>query len=123
MARLPTGVMPIFYNIKLTAHLEGDNTTFDGESHIEIKVNKQTDTLTLHANELIINNISLTSNKIQTSLSPMQHSINKTTDFLSIKFNKIIPIGNYMLYLNYTGIINHGTKGFYSHYNDNNETM
>lgn len=121
--RLPKHVVPIHYNIKLIPHIVEGNFTFNGETSIDIKVLKVTDSIALHTVLLTINE-SLTrltreyENTIDNYISK-QHNYNNETNILTIQFEELLDPGTYTLYLKYVGVLI-DYNGFYkSFYVDN----
>ncbi|XP_036150483.1 LOW QUALITY PROTEIN: thyrotropin-releasing hormone-degrading ectoenzyme-like [Monomorium pharaonis] len=118
--QLPNHTKPLFYDLKLNPHLTPDNFKFDGEIFIDIEILNQTKTLTLHAKKLIID-FTLLELKMKTIhyYIPTMYS-NNVTDLLSLDFNDELLVGRYILYLNFTGVLNDRSYGFYrSSYNNN----
>ncbi|XP_057321856.1 aminopeptidase N-like [Microplitis mediator] len=116
--RLPDDVIPLHYTINLIPHIEENNFTYDGESHIEIEVKTESNLLILHAYDLQINGKITLENESKTFESI--HEIDDKNDFLKITFKEKLSRGHYILHLKYHGIITDQPQGFYrSYYIDN----
>lgn len=122
--RLPKEVVPIHYDIKLIPHIVEDNFTFNGEVSIDIEVRKPTNTIALHTEQLMIDELltRLTRKGDENAAQiyiPKKHEYNNDTQILTIRFEERLDLGTYKLYLKFAGVIRH-TRGFYrSFYIDN----
>lgn len=125
--RLPNHTKPLFYDLKLNPHLTPNNFTFDGEVFVHIEILSQSRTLTLHTKKLIIdkNATFLKSNTGLDFYIPTTYDSNNLTELLTLGFDKELPIGHYILYLKFGGILNDRSYGFYrsSYINDAGDTI
>ncbi|XP_011172905.3 thyrotropin-releasing hormone-degrading ectoenzyme isoform X2 [Solenopsis invicta] len=130
--RLPNHIKPLHYDLELNPHLTPDNFTFDGEVHIHIDILNQTSTLTLHMKKLIIDESATflrTSDSDfyllrTTYYAPITHDSNNLTEMLILDFGEELPVGRYILYLKFTGVLYDRSYGFYrnSYINDEGDT-
>jgi len=132
--RLPENIVPIQYHIELEPFIDiqtpsNKNFTFMGKSEIDIKVKKETSTITLHAK-----NMTFTKHELEyrdAKNNPMKIKINSTKpdlekDFQIFTLNTPLKINmkNVKLILEYTGEINNQPHGFYrSSYLDNENNI
>lgn len=128
--RLPTNVKPIHYKIKLNPLInDTDPTIFTGEVKIRVKIIEETDSITLHYNDLSINTINVIRVNNETDI-PVYHEYDNVTHFCVIRINKD---GNedveetfktneeYVITITYSGYHRDDMYGFYrSSYKDEN---
>ncbi|PSN39002.1 Aminopeptidase N [Blattella germanica] len=124
--RLPANVIPLHYDIKLTPLLESDQSgpkTFEGEVEITISVLENTQTVTLHYNDMEIHNViieDVNNNEINTQ----SLLYDQTTHFLVIQrmdTDYFESGSEYLIKINYTGNHRDDMYGFYrSHYKVSN---
>ncbi|XP_015606016.1 aminopeptidase N [Cephus cinctus] len=123
--RLPNNSIPISYKVALIPHLTVGNFKFDGEISIDLQVVEATSSLTLHTNDLTIdeNATSLTGKNTVQTIS--NHTYDLTRHFLMINTATVLAPGNYTLNIKYIGNLNNAMRGFYrsSYINDNGETV
>lgn len=118
--RLPNHTRPLFYDLKLNPHLVPNNFTFDGEVFIHIEITRRTNTLTLHARKLLIDeNKSFLKAGLDFHV-PLAHDLDNSTDMLNLHFGEDLVAGYYVLHLKFSGVVSDRPYGFYrsSYIND-----
>jgi len=124
--RLPDNIVPIHYDIELIPYIKEDNFTFDGKSHIIIKIRRATRDLSLHALDLMINETatSLISSNI-VIYAPTAHNYDNETEILTLHFDDELPLGIYSLNIQFVGILNDDLSGFFrtSYINENGDKV
>lgn len=128
--RLPTNVKPVHYKITLNPLIEDlDPRTFTGEVQIRVKIIEETDSITLHYNDLSINTISVNRINTETDIA-VYHEYDNITHFCTIRINKVENEDveetfktneEYIITINYLGYHRVDMYGFYrSSYKDEN---
>jgi puromycin-sensitive aminopeptidase len=108
--RLPTGVAPSRYDIRLRPVLE--DSTFIGTITIQLDVAIETDTFVLNAAELTIGECSVNG-------TPATAELVEETDRLIVRTAAPIATGSATMNISFAGILNDKLRGFYrSTYND-----
>lgn len=130
--RLPRSISPVSYNIKLIPFFEERNFTFEGYSRIVVNCIESTNNITLHAITLTIIESDVAFYQlidIEDEDNEMPIPIHNITfiekkQFLIIHFEENLSQNStYVIYINYTGLLNDDLKGFYrSSYQHGNET-
>ncbi|XP_043289617.1 aminopeptidase N-like [Venturia canescens] len=125
---LPTTVIPKHYTIRLEPNIVPGQFTFKGETDIQIHFNVQTDTIVLHAMNLSIDgNYTelLDSTRKVPSGVKLSSTYDEVTHFYTLKLGRMIPKGDYVLKMKYTGILHDDMNGFYqsSYFNDQGEKV
>lgn len=107
--RLLKDIAPIKYDIQLKPDLE--NFTFEGIETITVSILKPTKTLTLHAKELEIETVHISSS---TEKMFGKISYNEKKETATFTFSKTIPVNNKIkLNIVFKGILNDKMRGFY----------
>uniref|UniRef100_A0A1I8N404 Aminopeptidase n=1 Tax=Musca domestica TaxID=7370 RepID=A0A1I8N404_MUSDO len=128
--RLPSTINPERYHLKIITHLENPkNFTFEGQVEILFKVSADTDNITLHANNLNINetSIQLKSSDIdgfQICLKDVK-KVEENDFFILMLCQTLLKGINYELRLDFSGNLSDTLFGYYrSSYRDvdTNET-
>ncbi|EFN87054.1 Aminopeptidase N [Harpegnathos saltator] len=123
-------VVPVHYDIRLIPHIVENNFTFNGETGIEMKVLKPTDTVVLHTRQLIVDKwkTKLTrrveessANETVANYVPKLHDYDGNSEMLILRFDDPVEIGVYTLYLKFVGVIKPTGRGFYRSFYTNNE--
>jgi hypothetical protein len=133
--RLPTNVKPTHYKITLDTLIEGPDhrevllpTTFTGEVIITVKVTEETGSITLHYNDLIINEVNI---KRAGTVLPVSQMYDPVTNFWVISLNKSADNAEgtfkaneeYLIAVIYTGHHRDDMYGFYrSSYKNTEDT-
>ncbi|KAK2727021.1 puromycin-sensitive aminopeptidase-like [Artemia franciscana] len=107
--RLPENVIPVHYEIMLEPNLEDFN--FAGETNITIKVVEST-------SKIILNSLDLLIDEAKLEVEDGRVLIGNTTMYnesetAAIVFDTLIPKGNSILRLKFTGTLNSRLNGFY----------
>jgi hypothetical protein len=85
--RLPTNVKPIHYKIILNPLIEEpDPSTFTGEEIITVKVIEETESITLHYNNITIHDVIITRASTETNLT-VNHNYDTVTHFWVISLD------------------------------------
>ncbi|KAF5289209.1 hypothetical protein FQR65_LT00096 [Abscondita terminalis] len=113
--RLPLSMVPDSYDVKLIPFLQEDNFTFHGEVNIRINVTAKTTNITLHADELIINEASITvRDNLNISIPVLKVGNDSEKEFLVIYLTKELNSGKqYNVHIEFTGVLNDVMQGFY----------
>jgi len=116
MGLLPDYISPKKYDITIEPDL--NQFVFSGNISIDIQILKETDTIILNSSELNINSCQLSSKHGKVFI-PKSISEEKKSESVFFKFENKIPIGDYILFISYTGTLNDKLRGFYrSQYKD-----
>nr|CAD7453868.1 unnamed protein product [Timema tahoe] len=117
--RLPETIVPDTYSVKLIPYLEGDVFTFDGEVLILVNVTTATNRITLHVNDLEIDDANV-------SVRPLDSAEKLTLDvitrdeprhFLDISVPAGLTAGQqYEVNIQYQGYMRDDMFGFYRSY-------
>lgn len=131
--RLPSSLHPHSYDLQLIPFVVEGNFTFHGEVTIWINVTESTNNITLHADDLMIDESSILI--YETVLDESGNFVNQTTTIRSIandtekQFFIIHLTGEleagkrYYIYIKFIGILNDLLQGFYrSSYTVDNQT-
>ncbi|XP_043498882.1 aminopeptidase N-like [Polistes fuscatus] len=107
--RLPDGVRPTHYNIKLTLSF----SKFDGEISIDLVVRKSTFDITLHCDQIVINETTtvLTNTKNE-HLKPIEQIYVKEKELFILRFTNVIQPGCYKLHFAFNGTLEDNSHGF-----------
>lgn len=128
--RLPTNVRPIHYKITLDPLIEEtDPSTFNGEVTIRVKVIEETESITLHYNDLTINDVIIAEVNTETNLT-VNDTYDPVTHFWVIRFHTndgedaegtFKANEEYLITASYSGHHQDDMYGFYrSSYKDTN---
>lgn len=107
--------MPIVYDLKIETLIHTGVLSFNGEINILIYIQETSNTITLHARQLLILDILLRNLDGSTFDSNFRYTYDSATDFLTIITNRELP-GSYLFYLNitYVGFLNQpNQRGFF----------
>jgi hypothetical protein len=121
--RLPTNVIPSNYKITLDPLIEDDDpVTFTGEVKITVNVIEETESITLHYNDLSINELKVTIASSGAEISVV-HDYDNITHFCVITIDaeeaKIFKVDEYVITVLYEGFHRSDMYGFYrSSYKD-----
>lgn len=127
-SRLPTNVIPVHYDLKLTA-MTGSKFSaardFTGSVKIHVKIAENTNSITLHSRGLSISNITLTGLQGGSPISTT-HTFDTTYDFLTVDTGStLLSVGqDFSLEIIFSGNMRLDMGGFYrSSYRAVNETV
>lgn len=120
--RLPNNTKPESYTIQITTNIHVPDYNFSGKIEIKLKALEDTNSITLHARQLITLTAELRDGYDQIIVGWSE--IDKDTDHIvfTTKNGKILKRDQlYLLAITYTGEIQSEPRGFYrSSYRDNN---
>nr|CAD7396262.1 unnamed protein product [Timema cristinae] len=113
---LPTSVVPIHYDIKLIPYLDDDNFTFDGEVNIKVRAEDVTDVITLHQNDTIIEESSVTVTDLITNINLI--IVNQTYEalyhFYRLHLEENLLVGReYEINIKYKGYLRDDMQGLF----------
>lgn len=106
--RLPNHISPISYKLTIKPDLE--SFTFSGNEIIKIKIQKNTNEITLHSKDIDIEQASIICKKYKQFTTKIIYNTKNETATLYFK-NKIN--GNAEIHISFLGIINDNLRGFY----------
>ncbi len=117
--RLPSHISPISYNLTIRPDLE--SFTFSGNEIIKIKVEKDTNQITLHSKDIDIETVSISSKqkvasskgKKDTKQFATKITYDKEKETVTFYFKNKIQKGQGELSIVFSGIINDSLRGFY----------
>ncbi|XP_015604734.1 uncharacterized protein LOC107272255 [Cephus cinctus] len=117
--RLPTTLSPESYTVLLTPYF--NNFTFDGDILIIVNVINDTDTISLHTKDLVINQIQI-NNTAGATLPVAGTQWDSVTEILTISLNNTLSSGTSIYVgMTFVGTLNDDMVGFYrSYYTDAN---
>ena len=125
--RLPNNTRPLHYDIHLTTHVH--ESKFEFEGHVVVKFEPKSaplNEITLHMFKLKNIKVKLLDINKTTLADNLESDFNVTTDFLTIKTENNLTIGeNYYLEFDYEGELRDDNVGFYksSYMNEKNEIV
>src|ERR1700682_4721442 len=108
-ARLPRTVIPKHYGITVEPDLPAE--TFRGDETIDVDVNEQVSSITLHAIDLELSAIGATSGA--TAASGTVASVDKANETITIALDRPLPPGGASLHLAFRGALNKQLRGLY----------
>lgn len=110
--RLPTNFKPSEYLVILEPDFT--NFTFGGYVEISVALEEASDNITLHAAEITFLQTVVLRDGVEISFS--NETQDDTREFYIIWFDELIQPGDYLIKINYTGILNDNLRGFYRSY-------
>lgn len=121
--RLPNNVQPNSYDLTLWMPRTWNNFTYEGQVLIDLSIIKNSNSITLNVDDLIIHKVNTTLlNSEKNRMNILSQIIDKEKQFFIIQFTNDLEIGNYSLYLRFNGEIRDDIFGFYrSTYKDGDE--
>lgn len=113
--RLPNDTIPIHYDISLTTNIHTGNRAFSGEVKIEFTALEETDVLTLHAMQMTISSIRITTAAgAELVNTASAFTIDTANDFLRIPLpNRLTVDARYFVEIKYTNNLRQDDAGFY----------
>lgn len=108
--QLPRNVRPSHYDIEVVPHAE--RLVFDGKVRINIDVLEPTDTIVLNAVDMTFANVQL-GRANGKALTP-KSSIDAAAQTATFRFDQPLPVGSYLLSIDYSGTINTQANGFFA---------
>jgi aminopeptidase N len=112
--RLPNNTTPLHYNVRITTNVNEGDFIFQGLTRITIKVLEPTNTITLHANQMIVDNINLFNSNMQLLDYNLNFLIESETQFLVVLLSRgLLPDREVILQVEHSGILRTDRLGFY----------
>ncbi|KAG5684365.1 hypothetical protein PVAND_013600 [Polypedilum vanderplanki] len=112
--RLPNDTFPLSYDLSLTNYIHESNFTFNGNVKIHIKIKEETQTVTLHRRDIIIDSIDLYDGNDILKLSNLQFEYLEEFDFIRVNLetpqNKDSEI---FLDFTFNGLLEEEASGFF----------
>lgn len=108
--RLPSTVIPSFYDIRITPDLK--NFTFAGAQKVMLQIEEPTSEIVFNSAEITIHSAVLIETTTGTQLIGTV-SYDEAAERATVTFDGAAGEGSWELDLNYTGILNDKLKGFY----------
>eukprot|EP00051_Salpingoeca_urceolata_P010613 m.130157 g.130157 ORF g.130157 m.130157 type:complete len:587 (+) comp16779_c0_seq3:154-1914(+) len=96
-SRLPRSVSPVFYDLSLTPDMDAE--TFDGTVKMSLSVQANTDTIVLHARDLVISNVQL---QVDDDDRPVSHFLFAPTETLVVRTKVPLSTSDATVYLTVT---------------------
>ncbi|XP_017772734.1 PREDICTED: aminopeptidase N-like [Nicrophorus vespilloides] len=110
--RLPKSVTPSAYRLSIVPFIY-ENFTFEGDISIDVNVNEATSNITLHINELTIDEGSVKVLQDSREISVSHLVYDKALQFFIINFPEPLKQGNYSVSMQFAGVLNNVLQGFY----------
>ena len=107
--RLDSSIVPHSYHLTIIPDM--DAFVFSGNEDIQISINKETKSLTLHAKDIEVENVRVIYKKVTQYVQKVNY--NPKDETVSFIFKDSIPKGKLNLKLSFKGIINESLRGFY----------
>jgi aminopeptidase N len=124
--RLPNDTIPIRYDIQLTTRVDEGNFDFTGNVKINLRIVTQTNTITIHSKQLTILSTELR-NSVGGVIGTQPATLDPVTEFLTVQtlVGQLAAGQEYVLEINYNGILRQDDQGFYrsSYVNGQGQTM
>nr|CAD7409546.1 unnamed protein product [Timema cristinae] len=120
--RLPTDILPDRYVIELIPYIDNDNFTFNGRVEIFLNVTEATNAIRLHANDLEINETSVTVEPVVADGTTVEATIQSQAYSEDLQIYTIILSDNlvvgdqYKLSISFLGHLRSDMQGFYRSY-------
>jgi aminopeptidase N len=108
---LPNHLVPSHYALEISPDF--DKLTFATTEEIHVTVQEETDRLTLHAREITIHSVSFKSNVSNQEVKLSELSYNFKANTVSFGFDGKLSLGEGVVTIKYTGILNGDMAGFY----------
>lgn len=113
---LPSDVLPEIYDLRLEPDLE--RFTFEGVVKITCDVQVATDTISVHAHELLVASAQFTPTDFAV-MNAEEITMKEKVKTATIGFGSVLPVGKGVLEIKFRGILNDQMAGFYrSQYTD-----
>ncbi|XP_022853204.1 aminopeptidase M1-like [Olea europaea var. sylvestris] len=108
--RLPDFAVPKRYDLTLKLDLLG--CTFSGFVLVDVVINRATRFLVLNALELVIHQVSFANFQSQKYV-PSDIVVDNEAEILVLVFDQVLNVGNGVLEIRFSGVLNEQLKGFY----------
>nr|CAD7397315.1 unnamed protein product [Timema poppensis] len=121
---LPTNVVPQKYVLLLKPNLAGD-FAFSGEMTMTVQVTTATNTITFHTNDMDVASVTVTNIDTASVVQVTNQVYLETYDFYTLTLESVVAVGNYEIYVAYTGYHKDDMRGFYrsSYVNSNGQKV
>nr|CAD7197139.1 unnamed protein product [Timema douglasi] len=114
---LPKNVLPTHYDLKLIPYLDNDNFTFDGEVKIQVIVEVETNVITIHQNDTIIEETSVTDLSSGQIVPVTNETYEPLYHFHNIYLQNNLSVGQeYEIYIKYKGYLRDDMQGLFKSY-------
>lgn len=111
--RLPNDTKPLHYDISLTTNVHTGALAFSGLTKIFITAKEPTNVITLHALQITISKIVVSSVSAELVNTATGFTIDTQTDFLRIPVPTLVVNNNYTVEITYTSSLRRDNAGFY----------
>jgi len=108
---LPNDVKPLRYSMNLEPCLK--TFGFEGSQSVLVRVDSETDTVTMHVKDLVIDPIVTFTSKGGSEMSSTSITMNTAETTVSIKFASKLPLGEGTIKMKFRGTLNDQMAGFY----------
>nr|CAD7430391.1 unnamed protein product [Timema monikensis] len=121
---LPTNVVPQKYVLLLKPNLSG-NFSFSGEMTMTVQLTTTTNTITFHTNDINVTSVTVTNIDTASVVQVTNQVYLETYDFYTLTLESEVAVGNYEIYVAYTGYHKDDMRGFYrsSYVNSNDQKV
>ncbi|CAK9053976.1 unnamed protein product [Durusdinium trenchii] len=114
---LPSDVLPEHYDLTLEPDVE--KFTFDGVVKITCDVQVATDSISVHAHELVLSSATFTPSEGSSASSAESITLKTKSKMAVVGFEEVLPVGKGILEIKFRGTLNDQMAGFYrSQYTD-----
>lgn len=125
--RLPNNTLPIFYNLRINTNIHEGDFGFTGEVNITFTVLETTNSITLHARQLLILDADIRYTDGTLFETDLRYTYDSATEFLTFITNQdMLGAGLLVINIEYAGFLgNFNDRGFFysSYTNSQNETF
>lgn len=112
--RLPNNTMPLHYELYFTTNVHAADFSFHAMTSIRIKVLEPSNTITLHASQLLIERINLLTPQGDMVQFNMNFRLDSVTQLLEIIVDRELQVGQeFELYIEAFGVLRTNRLGFY----------
>ncbi|KAL2493283.1 Aminopeptidase M1 [Abeliophyllum distichum] len=108
--RLPDFAVPKRYDLTLKLDLSG--SIFSGIVLVDVAITQATRFLVLNALELVIHQVSFTNSQSQKYV-PLDIVVDNEAEIVVLVFDEVLNVGNGVLEIRFSGVLNEHLKGFY----------
>lgn len=119
--RLPNNTIPLHYDLSLRTNVHRSEFGFYGIARINVRALEQTNVITLHSRQMIIESISII-NPNGTFFSNASHSVHTQFEFLDIELERELEAAQEVIVvIEYAGVLRTDLAGFHRlNYRDTN---
>lgn len=113
--RLPNNSLPISYDLWFMTDIHKDDLKFSGRVKIQIKIIEESETITMHSRDIIIDTVDLYDKTGNLSKSSLEFRNEKLQDFLVISLPSFLNVDDeIMLDIRYYGNMSNEMSGLYA---------